>query len=109
MYDRGISMTHANYDRAVELLKERFGQRHRITHATMQQLLQLSVQRDNVQSVGNFYDKMETHARILESLGQHQDTYEDCWFTVILVKIPADIRRNLGREHGDMNWLLCDL
>ena len=36
----GFTLTNANYEKAVELLTERFGQRHRCTHARMQSLLQ---------------------------------------------------------------------
>ncbi|XP_052227387.1 uncharacterized protein LOC127842104 [Dreissena polymorpha] len=105
----GFALTNANYKRAIELLKERYGQQHKITHAIMQALLQLPAPLYNLQSVRSFYDKMETHIRNLESIGQQQDTYGDLLVPVILEKLPADIKRNLARERGDTNWKLCDL
>ena len=35
----GFAVTHTNYARAIDLLRERYGQKHKIIHATMQALL----------------------------------------------------------------------
>jgi len=105
----GFKLTNANYARAVDLLKERFGQQHKLTHATMQALLQLPAPRDNLESIRNFYDKMETHIRTLESIGQHPDTFGGLLVPVVLDKLPPETRRNLAREHGNSSWSLCDL
>lgn len=59
----GFAITNANYSRAVEMLRERFGQQHKITHATMQALLQFPAPTNSVQSLRHFYDKMETYIR----------------------------------------------
>ena len=71
----GFAMTNANYARAIDLLKERYGQQHKIIHASMQALLQLPAPSSKVSSLRTFHDKMETYIRSLEAMGQSQDTY----------------------------------
>ena len=80
----GFPLTNANYARAVDLSKERYGQQHKITHATLQALLQLPAPRDNLEGIRNFDDKMETHIRTLESIGQHPDTFGGLLVPVVL-------------------------
>ena len=101
-----FALTNANYARAVDLLKERYRQQHKITHATMQALLQIPASSN---SLRHFYDKMETYIRGLESVGQYQDTYGSLLVPIVLDKLPGEIRKNLAREHGDSNWKLDDL
>lgn len=105
----GFALTNANYARAVDLLKERYGQQHKITHATMQALLQMPAPSNSLHSLRHFYDKMETYIRGLESVGQYQDTYGSLLVPIVLDKLPGEIRKSLAREHGDSNWKLDDL
>ncbi|XP_062574758.1 uncharacterized protein LOC134236601 [Saccostrea cucullata] len=105
----GFALTHANYNRAIELLHERFGQKHKITQSYMQALLDLPPPKNNLTSLRHFYDQVETYVRGLESYGQAQDTYGSLLVHVILNKLPTEIRKNLAREHGSTDWLLRDL
>ncbi|XP_071135358.1 uncharacterized protein [Mytilus edulis] len=105
----GFALTNANYADAIILLKERFGQTHKITQAYMQALLEITPPRNNLVSLRHFYDQMETYVRGLESLGQSQDSYGTLLVPIILNKLPGEIKKNLAREHGTENWLLRDL
>ncbi|XP_060568771.1 uncharacterized protein LOC132727352 [Ruditapes philippinarum] len=105
----GFALTNTNYARATELLKERYGQKHKIIHATMQSLLQLPAPKNTLHYIREFYDKMETYIRALESLGQQQESYGDLLVPIVLDKLPGEMTKNLARGHGDRNWLLCDL
>ena len=105
----GFPLTNANYNRAVQLLRERFGQTHKITHAYMQSLTQLQAPTSNLHSLRSFYDKMEAYIRGLESLGQAQDSFGSLLVPIIIDKLPVDIKRQLAREHSDGNWMLQDL
>ena len=96
----GFAMTNANYARAIDLLKERFDQQQKITHAAMQALLKLPAPSNKVSSLRNFYDKMETYIRSLEAMGQCQESYGSLLVPVVLEKIPGEIRRQLARENG---------
>ena len=102
-------MTSANYTRAIDLLRERFGKQNKITHAAMQALVKLPAPSSKVSSVRNFHDKMETSIRSLEAMGQNQENYGNLLVPVVLDKMPSEVRRQLARENGDTDWVLADL
>ena len=102
-------MSNANYARAIDLLKERFGQQQKITHAAMQALLKLPASSNDVSSLRNFYDKMETYIRSLEAMGQCQESYGNLLVPVVLENMPGEICRQLARENSSNNWELGDL
>ena len=60
----GFAMTSANFTRAIDLLRERFGKQNKITHAAMQALMKLPALLSKVSSLRNFHDKMETYMYI---------------------------------------------
>ena len=105
----GFSMTNTNYDKAISLLQERYGQTHKIIQTYMQALLDIPPPLNTVDSIRIYYDKMETYVRGLESLGQTDDTYGSLLVPIILNKLPGEIRKNLAREHRSTNWILRDL
>ena len=71
----GFAMISANYTRAIDLLRERFGKQNKITHAAMQALLKSPAPSSKVSSFKNFHDKMETYIRSLEAMGQNQQNW----------------------------------
>lgn len=105
----GFAMTNANYARAIDLLRERFGKQHKITHAAMQALLKLPAPSNILSSLRNFHDIMEMYIRCLEAMGQCQENYGNLLVPVILDKMPSEIRKQLARENGENNWILEDL
>lgn len=100
----GFALTNSNYACAISLLIERFGQEHKITNATMQALLGLPAPNNSLYSLRNFLDKLESYIISLESLGQYQETYGNLLVSIVIDKLPAEIRRNMAREHGNKNW-----
>ncbi|ESP02011.1 hypothetical protein LOTGIDRAFT_157146 [Lottia gigantea] len=96
----GLALTSANYEQAILLLKERFGQKQHIINAYMQNLLELPNPSLSPASLRNFYDKMETSIRGLESLGQSQDRFGSLLVPIIFNKLPTEMRKTLTREHG---------
>ncbi len=105
----GFQLTNANYQNAIDLLKQRFGQSHKIIDTYMQSLLDLPTPDNSVTSLRNFHDRMETYIRGLESLGQCQNSYGDLLVPIIMKKLPTELRRNLAREHGNARWQLQEL
>ena len=105
----GFAMTSANYTRAIDLLRERFGKQNKIKHAAMQALLKLPAPSRKVSSLRNFHDKMETYIRSLEAMGQNQENYGNLLVPVVLDKMPSEVRRQLTCENGDNDWVLADL
>ena len=71
----GLTLTNANYKNAIDILRERFGQSHKIIDTYMQSLLNLPTPDNSVSSLHRFHDKMENYIRGLESLGQCQTSY----------------------------------
>ena len=105
----GFALTNVNYDEAVNVLKERFGQTDKIISAYLQALLEIPQPRNQLHSLRNFYDKMEAYVRGLEALGESQETYGKLLVPIIMKKLPGEIRRNLAREHGPSTWALQNL
>ena len=105
----GFQLTHVNYRKAVDLLKERFGQPHKIISAYMKSLLKLPRPENSTHSLQCFNDKLETLIRGLESLGQCQESYGDLLVPIIREKLPNNLKRNMARDHGNRQWKLNEL
>jgi hypothetical protein len=105
----GFPLTHVNYTKAVDLLKQRFGQPHKIISTYMQSLLELPRPENNRSSLQHFHDKLETYIRGLESLGQCEHSYGDLLVPIIRDKIPGQLRRSMARDHGNSQWKLPEL
>ncbi|XP_070550376.1 uncharacterized protein [Ptychodera flava] len=105
----GLALTNDNYEKAMDLLRARFGQTHKLVSAYMRALWEIRQPRDKVEDLRQFYDILESYIRGLESLGKVQDSYGDLLVPVIIDKIPGRIRTLITREHGDKEWRLQDL
>lgn len=105
----GLTMTNANYHTAIELLRNRYGQPHKITNAYMKSLLDLPTPLDNIESLRTFHDKSEAYIRGLESLGQSQEMFGSLLIPVILCKLPPEFRKTITRENGNDNWHIQSL
>ncbi|CAC5416676.1 unnamed protein product [Mytilus coruscus] len=95
-----LTMTNQNYYKAIELLKNRYGQTHKIINAYMRSLLDMPVPDERLQSLRAFYDKCEAYIRGLESLGQCQEMFGSLLIPVILGKLPPDFRKNITQDNG---------
>jgi hypothetical protein len=100
----GLPLTESNYVQCIEILQQRFVQRHKITNAHMQALLDLPCPSNSVSTLSQCYDSMENHIRGLEALGKKQDTYGDLLIPIVLGKLPTTIKHNLIRENGSTKW-----
>ncbi|MCG8033931.1 MAG: DUF1759 domain-containing protein, partial [Candidatus Thiodiazotropha taylori] len=105
----GFPLTNANYTKAIELLRERFGQPHKIINAYMQALLEMPRPSKTLQSLQTFYDNLETYIRGLESLGQSQDSYGSLLVPIVIDKLPPEVRSNMTRNNGSSNWTMDSL
>ena len=71
----GFPLTDINYDQSILLLKERFGQPHKLTNVHMQALLNLPPPVNSLPSLLAFIDSVETHIRALSALRVSQESY----------------------------------
>ena len=105
----GFALTNSNYTQALEVLRERFGQRHKIIQSYMNALMELPKPSYSVYSLRSYYDSLETYIRGLDSLGHDQESYGTLLVPVILNRLPAEIRKCLARVNITENWILSDL
>jgi len=105
----GLPLTDSNYQHAITLLQDRYGQHHKIVNAHMQALLEMSSPSNSLSSLHIFYDTIESHIQGLSSLGKSEHSYGDLLILIIMGKLTIEIQTNLAREHSNSPWNLPDL
>ncbi|XP_070556469.1 uncharacterized protein [Ptychodera flava] len=105
----GLSLTSSNYGHALQLLDERYGQKHKIISAYMKALWDMPTPTGELSSLRNFYDTLESYIRGLQSLGKSEESYGDLLVPIVLEKLPVNTRKQIAREHGNNEWNLADL
>jgi hypothetical protein len=107
---QGLTLTGANYDAAIEILRDRFGQPQQIITAHMDELLKIPASTgDKLSSLRFIYDKISVHVRALASLGVSSDQYGSLLIPIILSKMPGDIRLQIARQTKKDAWKIDDL
>ena len=104
-----MKLSNDNYTEALQLLKDRYGQGHKLRSAYMEALWKLPPPSDELSSIVEFHDNLESYIRGLAGLGRTDDTYGELLIPIILEKLPRKIRKEIAREHGDREWSLSDL
>ena len=99
----GLTLTAANYQEAVEVLKQRFGNKQRIIDKHMEVLLGVdAVSSDaNLKALRRLYDTVEAQVRGLKAMGVTAETYGGLLSSVMLSKVPPEIRLIISRAIGD--------
>ena len=107
---QGLNLTEANYNSAVELLKDRFGKPQQIISAHMDELLKIpNCVNDKPHSLRTVYDKISVHTRGLASLGVSSKEYGSLLIPVIMSKLPTEIRIQIARNSNTDVWNIEDL
>ena len=107
---QGLSLTSANYEHAIALLKERFGKPQRVITSHMDELLKIpSCNKDNLSSLRYVYDKISIHVRGLESLGVSADQYGSLLIPIIMDKLPSEIKLQVARKATGEVWEINEL
>lgn len=107
---QGLTLTTANYDSAIALLHERFGNPQQIISAHMEGLLKISnCGGDRSTSLHVVFDKIMVHIGGLEALGVTSAQYGSLLIPVIMTKFPNDVRLRIARETGREAWRIDDL
>ena len=101
---QGLSLTEANYDSAIELLK-RFGNTKQIIATHMEEIFRLpACIGDRAQPLRRLYDKMMVHIRGLKSLGIETTQYGSVLIPVLMSKLPDGVRLRVARENREETW-----
>ena len=106
----GLPLTEANYEVALNLLKERFANPQRIAAAHMTKLLKIekvSASR-NVRELRDLYDHVESQMRALQSSGTLPDHYGPLLIPIISERLPDDIKLEISRKLGTSTWKIDD-
>ena len=93
-----LTLSSANYSEAIEILKKRFGNRQMIISRHMEILLgQSAVSGEhNLRGLRRLYNEVEANVRSLKALGVERDSYGTMLTSVLLTKLPPEIRLLIG-------------
>ena len=103
----GLSLTAANYDEAVAILKRRFGNKQLIINKHMKTLLNINSVKSglNIQVLRQLHDLIESHVKSLKSLGVSPSSYGSSYgrllSSVVMSTFPQDWRLIITREVRD--------
>ena len=107
----GFKLTSANYESAVELLKNRYGKKTAIQRAHVNELLNVQPvynERD-AQRLRSLYDFLETKHRALQALEVDESTYSAIMVPSVLEKLPHALWLTITRGKEHQLWNLSDL
>ena len=104
----GLTLAAANYEEAIVILKGRFGNKQQIVNRHMEILLNVDsvTSNHNINGLRQLHDNVESHIRSLKSLGVPSQHYGTLLSSVLLNKLPPDLRLIVSRELGDGDWEL---
>ena len=107
---QGLTLTDSNYNAAISMLKERFGNPQQIISAHMEALLKVAnCTADQPASLRMVFDKIMVHTRGLEALGVTSEQYGSLLIPVIMTKLPSETRLRIARETGREAWRIGPL
>ena len=108
----GLALSAVNYQKAVTILRKRFGNKQLIISRHMEALLNVTAVTSDRhrRDLRRLYDQSEANIRSLKALGINNDSYGAMLSSVLLSKIPPDIRlivsRKASADNLDMDILL---
>ena len=106
----GFQIVEENYEKALDILKARYGKPQHIISAHMQALLKLQTyQNDNISELRAIYDKIMVNVRGLESLGISSEKYGSLLIPVIMSRMPSEIALQVARKTSQDIWSIDEI
>ena len=101
-----MSLTNDNYEQAIDLLKERYGNTQVVISAHMNDLLKMrKIESDrDIIGIRKLYDDIESHVRSLDSLGIRGENYGSLLTPIIMDRLPHEFKLNVSRNLKDELW-----
>ena len=98
----GLTLTSANHDEVIEILKRRFGNKQLIINQHMEQLLSVEgvTSQHDVKGLRHLYYVIESNVRSLRSLDVSADSYGSLLSSVLMNKLPPELRSIATRKFG---------
>ena len=102
----GLSLSNDNYEEAIKLLTERYGNPQLVIASHMDKILKTEKVNTtrNCKDLRNLYDQIESHVRSLHTVGVISEHYGPLLIPIILEKVPDEIKLTISRELGKNNW-----
>ena len=97
---KGLSLTSASYQKAVEILKERYGNKQILISSYMDVLVKLP-KADNMKDIDKLrkiYNSLETSVRNLADLGVEITSYGTLLISIIFDRIPTELKLLISRK-----------
>ena len=104
----GFASNNDNYNKAVNLLKSKFGKPHKIVSAHLSSLFDLPSPSGTAQSLNQFRANYESHLRSLKALNKDVDQAGFVFAELLMEKLPNSTRDNLNRSYKKDFWNLKD-
>ncbi|XP_056016952.1 uncharacterized protein LOC125656535 [Ostrea edulis] len=104
----GISLSHENYDVAIDIIQERFGDAQSVINKHYMELINIQPVTNDTLSLRRLYDDLEKHMRSLEAL--RQDVNQDVFVSMITSKLPKETLLQLEIQKGSRDkWTVKKL
>lgn len=97
---QGLALTAEGYQEAIDILTKRFGDKQKIIDKHMNLLLNTEriTSSGNVSALRKQYDSIEANIRALKALGVNVASYGSLLVSVLVQKLPSDLKLIVGRE-----------
>ena len=107
----GLTLTAANYDEAIATLKKRFGNPQLIVNRHMEALLSIAAVTTHHDHKGlrKLHNSVEAHVRGLRALGVPPDSYGGLLTSVLVNKLPPEVRLIVSRATTRESWNLDEV
>jgi hypothetical protein len=102
----GLSLTDANYEEAIATLKKRFGNSQLIVNRHMEALMNITnvSSHHDVKGLRRLHDTGEAHVRGLRALGVPTESYGGLLTSVLVKRLPPEIRLIVSRAMLAEKW-----
>ena len=106
-----LSLSSSNYNEAVELLKQRYGNTQMLINAHMKKFVKLPVIKNNndINDLRLLYDQTESSVRNLKSLNVDSSGYGTLLVSLINDKLPFHLRQCIAKKFDNEVWDLNEM
>ena len=97
---QGLSLTARNYKEALYILKDRYGNKQLLISSHMEKLMNIKpvTAINDIKKVRQVFDFVEVHVRNLHTLEIETDQYGPLLVSIVMSKLPSDIKLHVSRE-----------
>ena len=99
----GLTLTAANYKEAIQILTKRYWNKQQIVIKHLDQLLPMDAvsSQHDVKGLRRLYDTIESNVRNLTSVGVKSEAYGALLSSVLMSKLPPELRLIVSRQIGE--------